>query len=568
MTQAPRTPRIPILLCLGFFFSIAFIPEVHAQQVQVNAADPPTAEQGTLNLDVKVTGKGFKNGAQAKWFVTGTLNPGGVTVNSTTFVNANELRVNITVDDTAEIANFDIQVLNNDGRGGKGTELFRVTVKSANADAQNSCVVQPLPSGITLLGSLNYLTGGTPAYRHLGVSIRARQMILNGTPVVVVGVGTPDGTGKLEIFFLNPVTGQVLDGSIIGSGTTTQPHVTVNYAAGARSLAVGDVNADGIPDFVAGSTTSNISKAAVGSVTNGVVSYQHYQLPMPASATKSGFSVGWGVAMGDLNGNGSDVIAVGAIGGGRGSGVLGQVSLFTFNGLGFTNTQNVLSPLPNPKKDEAFGRSVAISDVAGSGAMDLIVGAPYSIVNGMTAAGRVFVFPGPVSSANYFSLNSSEKNNLGVKVAGGDVNGDLINDLLATTASSGRAYTGLVTAGQTPGFIVDPISGLATGWSTTEPDIYDVNADGQGDVVIGAPNAASGSVCGGAAYLYLSGSGFPLTTRLALHTPVVENTPSPFQAFGWAASFVPGTRLLLVTDHGLDLGSTESAGQVYIYKLN
>jgi hypothetical protein len=87
------------------------------------------AEQGTINLNVKVTGKGFKNGAKAKWFVTGTTDPGGVTVNSTTFVNSTELTANITVADTATVANFDIAVTNADGRGGKGTELFAVTQK-------------------------------------------------------------------------------------------------------------------------------------------------------------------------------------------------------------------------------------------------------------------------------------------------------------------------------------------------------------------------------------------------------------------------------------------------------
>lgn len=100
-------------------------------QVQVTAADPPATEQGTINLNVRVNGKGFKNGAQAKWFVTGTTDPGGVTVNSTTFVSSTELTANITVSDTATIANFDIQVLNSDGRGGKGTELFAVTGKGA-----------------------------------------------------------------------------------------------------------------------------------------------------------------------------------------------------------------------------------------------------------------------------------------------------------------------------------------------------------------------------------------------------------------------------------------------------
>lgn len=129
------TPRrnIAILLVsamLGLsLLGLNYSATAQGGQVQVTAADPPSAEQGTINLNVKVTGKGFKNGAKAKWFVTGTTDPGGVTVNSTTFVNASELTANITVADTATVANFDIAVANPDGRGGKGTELFTVVAK-------------------------------------------------------------------------------------------------------------------------------------------------------------------------------------------------------------------------------------------------------------------------------------------------------------------------------------------------------------------------------------------------------------------------------------------------------
>jgi hypothetical protein len=131
MKPSRRIPAILITLCLGFFCLnlTGVISDAQAQQVQVTAADPSSSAQGTINLNVRVTGKGFKNGAKAKWFVTGTTDPGGVTVNSTTFVSSTELSANITVADTAVIANFDIQVLNSDGRGGKGTELFAVTAK-------------------------------------------------------------------------------------------------------------------------------------------------------------------------------------------------------------------------------------------------------------------------------------------------------------------------------------------------------------------------------------------------------------------------------------------------------
>jgi hypothetical protein len=139
-------PRIPFLrliaitlLIIGLtFVSISLnLRPASAQggSVQVTAADPASTVQGTINLNVTVNGKGFKNGAKAQWFVTGTTDTGGVTVNSTTFVSSTQLTANITVSDTATVANFDIAVVNGDGRGGKGTELFAVTQKNA----QPSC---------------------------------------------------------------------------------------------------------------------------------------------------------------------------------------------------------------------------------------------------------------------------------------------------------------------------------------------------------------------------------------------------------------------------------------------
>ena len=140
------TPTLILLAALIALIAAWWLPTSLAQApVQVSAADPAATEQGTINLNVRVTGKGFKNGAKAKWFVTGTTDTGGVTVNSTTFVSSTELSANITVSDTAVIGNFDIQVLNSDGRGGKGTELFAVTAKG-----QAQCpATQPAPSSDT-----------------------------------------------------------------------------------------------------------------------------------------------------------------------------------------------------------------------------------------------------------------------------------------------------------------------------------------------------------------------------------------------------------------------------------
>jgi hypothetical protein len=107
-------------------------------QIQVKASSPTSAAQGTINLDVTLTGSGFKNGAHAQWFVTGTTDPGGVTVNSTTFVSSTQLTANITVSSTATISGYDIQVKNSDGRTGKGTDLFAV-IQSGNSSTISSC---------------------------------------------------------------------------------------------------------------------------------------------------------------------------------------------------------------------------------------------------------------------------------------------------------------------------------------------------------------------------------------------------------------------------------------------
>ena len=110
-------------------------------QIQVSSANPSAAAQGTINLNVTVSGNGFKKGAKAQWFVSGTTNPGGVTVNSTTFNGSTQLTANITVSSSAVLSGYDIQVMNSDGRTGVGTELFTVnSTNSGSCTSQNPAV--------------------------------------------------------------------------------------------------------------------------------------------------------------------------------------------------------------------------------------------------------------------------------------------------------------------------------------------------------------------------------------------------------------------------------------------
>ena len=276
-----------VLVSLIFALLINNSPFVSAQgQVQVTAADPPAAEQGTINLNVRITGKGFKNGAQAKWFVTGTTNPGGVTVNSTTFVSSSELTANITVSDTATISNFDIQVTNSDGRGGKGTELFAVTPKG-----QASCPpMQPAPTSdskcyAALPGCLDSTFGGigfvhtdpdTPDFGNItaGVAVQPDGKIVTAGTVRYPNTTTSsefvvvryNGDGSLDTSFgdvdpVNPLLRRGYAVTYISDSGDTPYHmllqpdgkIVVVGSAGTGEMAAVRYNSDGTPDTTFGS---------------------------------------------------------------------------------------------------------------------------------------------------------------------------------------------------------------------------------------------------------------------------------------------------------------------------
>ena len=76
--------------------------------------------QGTVSLDVTVTGNGFNSSAQVKFLVTGTADPGGITVKKVTVKGSKKLIATIDVADTAVVNKFDIEVALSNGRKGKG----------------------------------------------------------------------------------------------------------------------------------------------------------------------------------------------------------------------------------------------------------------------------------------------------------------------------------------------------------------------------------------------------------------------------------------------------------------
>jgi hypothetical protein len=176
----------------AFIATFAFLAtQSGTAQIQVDSTNPSAAPQGTVNLNVTVSGSGFKKGAKAQWFVTGTTNPGGVTVNSTAFNGPSTLTANITIASDAAVSGFDVVVTNADGRTGKGTDLFAVQSNGNNCtDVPLQLIVAPQTSGqggisgdgLSIYNNPNdpAFNGGTQYVDGVG-GVYARFQVCNGT---------------------------------------------------------------------------------------------------------------------------------------------------------------------------------------------------------------------------------------------------------------------------------------------------------------------------------------------------------------------------------------------------
>ncbi|MFN7997033.1 MAG: FG-GAP and VCBS repeat-containing protein [Bryobacteraceae bacterium] len=536
--------RCRVLLLFSSCLLVGVLP-VTAQNVQVSSALPSQTTQGTVNLDVTVAGNGFKQGAQAQWFVSGSINPGGVTVNSTTFVSSSQLTANITVSTTATISSYDISVTNKNGSSGKGTGLF--SVNAGNGNQNQACLLQPLPSAFTQMGTLNYVnSSGTAQYSGaFGLSVRVFPLTLGSKNVLVTVVGS-GGSQLLDVFFVDPLTGSVLDGTAIGTNTSIQPHLTKSIATKPGNTVIGDFNGDGVPDFAAGHLGS--AYAFLGSIdgATGVLSYSDAIPLVPPNANNDFAS---DIAAADLNGDGRDEIVVAAGAANSGSNP-NQVFLFRFDPL--TSTFGVYQTFndPAPHSKSGFGRSVTVGDITGAANIDLIVG----------GSDAIYVYPGP-------DFTSSFTLPLKTLAAGtGNMDGGSFQDLLSAAQGGGSIFSGPVYSTESPAFTIAPVSGVAGIWPTGLA-IGDVNHDGLADIVVGAPDNLATANCpaaGGSAYVFLTNPATPDQPVRYLLQP-----PRMGRGYGESAAVAPPPyNIFFVGENGGDVAPGDTAGQVWIYKVN
>ncbi len=558
-----------LLILLPLVIALCILPAT--AQIQVTSTNPAAAPQGTVNLNVTIKGSGFKKGATIAWYVTGTTNPGGVAVNSTTFNGSSSLTANITVASGAVTSGFDVVVTNTDGRTGKGTDAFTVT----SAGTPIGCSTTGTPSGFTQTAVLNPVQSNGAALVTtliLGNAVRVRPLDLNkdgvvDTLVAFVTSGSQNGSiPGTYVFFLDPVTGQLQATNPV-TGAAWQNPLQVLTGVQSRHAAAGDVNGDGIPDFALGSPADGVAYLFVGAVSGSPAytpSYTAYKISPPAGAPST-----WAraVALGDLDGDGKDEIAVSAVPGSK-QAVVPAVFIFKYTGSAVTFWEKIQDPTGSQTSDFSggiYGGAVAIGNVSGGAGNDLAVGADSAGTNGL-----VYIFPYPASQSNHFTL-SGPGPGFGEGVGIADVNLDGFPDLVVNTGGSKSGQTlvfpGVVHAGASYTNQLLPATGLSNNWAL--PDFAVGNLQSVGAVAVGTPNASNSNGCPisvGALQLFTSPYASSQQPNYVFEPPNLVNSKQ-FE-YGYSVGLAPGYPLMLIGEHYRDVGTTSPAGQVYVYKKN
>ncbi|MBI5852718.1 MAG: VCBS repeat-containing protein [Planctomycetes bacterium] len=332
-----------------------------------------------------------------------------------------------------------------------------------------------------IVGSSNSSVGG-PTFgtaRVLSGSTGAVIWILHGpatgsgfgTRVAMLGDLDLDGRADFAVSAPGDATGGAGAGSVRAySGMTGSLLFTVlgspGLGYGSQLAAVGDVDLDGVPDFVVAASTST---AVPGRVE--LVSGATQALIVPAFVGTAGQRLGTQLAgRGDANGDGvRDFLVAAAIGTSGGPSVYvrsgSDGSLLTTHALGSLDTLHSIAFVGDVNQD---GRDdYAISTAAGSALSQIRSGANGSLLASWTPIG-----------AEIFAT-------------AGDVNGDCIQDLV-TLELTGllNATVNLIARSGTSGAVLAQLTGVTLNAAVSPTKGYsiagvgDADGDGHPDVVV------------------------------------------------------------------------------------
>lgn len=498
--------------------------------VYLGAANPSTTQvarldgnQGSAYLGSALAGAGDMNGdgfadlvAGSPGFDASVANAGNVSVWLGGTGGGFDVTRDLSVDGTATDARLGASIASAGDVNADGFADIIVGAPTLSSPETNEGLAFLYFGGSSLNGTADLAYQLNQANADFGRSVSGGGDV-NGDGFSDVIIGVPlydDGEtdeGAAQVFFGGTAPNNVAD------LTMTSNQVSANL--GFRVASVGDVDGDGFADFAVSAPLLDAGAATDAGRTwvfRGRAGALSAAADVTFSQSPASAQLGRSITGGDYNRDGYADVVVGAPLTTQGA-TAGAGEVRIARGGPFMPDASSDLTIEGGTAGLGIGTATATGDLNGDGFVDLVVGSPKKNVSS-TEDGAFSIYFGSAAGlqlANSVTVNSTLTGaNLGNALAVGDVNGDGFGDLIvgAEKAANGQALEGhvLIYFGGAGSFDATPdrtMQGNLANGQLGRSVAYggDVNGDGYGDVIAGAPFYNLGENNEGAVFVYFGG---------------------------------------------------------------